>query len=406
MASIPLDDPCFIGRYEVKRELGRGSMGVVVLARDPLADQLVAIKVLEPAPGASLPEVEEMKARFLNEARAAGRLSHPHIVKVIVASEDAETGQAFMVMEYVDGVELTELIQAGLDPERVVSIISDVASALEHAHERGVIHRDIKPANVLVDTNGRAKLADFGVARLVGSDMTRVGQVLGSPAYMAPEQVRGRPVGPTTDVFSLAVMAYEALTLKRPFGGDNLLGAMHAVLHEQHVPPSTLVPSLGPAVDALFERALAKRPEDRPASPTELAKELEKAVLGRASARPAPAISTATVSLPGRSNVALGAAIVLAALAFVAVGWVLGDGSSAEAAPPPAPVAVEPPAPVVEPAPKPKPKPASKPKAAPRRSKPTSTARKSGPTAQRQHSSPASQPTAQPKAPVRQPELP
>ena len=295
-----------IGRYEIQRELGRGAMGVVYLARDPRVDRLVAIKTLETSGGTDPALIDELKERFLNEARAAGRLNHPGVVAVLDADEDAVTGRAFLVMEYVEGTELRVLLASKPASARVAGIIDDLAAALEHAHERGVIHRDVKPANVIVDGSGRCKLADFGVARLGDSTMTKAGQLLGSPAYMAPEQIRGKLVGPASDLFSLAVLAYEALTGQRPFRGDDLVSTTHAILHETPEPPSRLSSSLPAAVDAVFEKALAKKPEERHPSTTAFAKALRGALLDVSetiAVAPRPAVTVARPPTAGRRRI-------------------------------------------------------------------------------------------------------
>lgn len=311
-----------IGRYEILRELGRGAMGVVFLARDPRVDRLVAIKTLESAGGTDPELARELKERFLNEARAAGRLNHPGVVAVLDADEDAVTGRAYLVMEYVEGTELRALLPSRLASVRIADIIDDIAAALEHAHARGVIHRDVKPANVIVDGSGRCKLTDFGVARLGDSTMTKAGQLLGSPAYMAPEQIRGKQVTPATDLFSLAVLAYEALTGLRPFRGDDLVSTTHAILHEEPEPPSRVRSALAPAVDAVFRRALAKQPEERHPSAGAFSRALRGALLDvgeTIAVPPAGAIAPPPARFPRRVMVLAVAALLLLLVGAVAL---------------------------------------------------------------------------------------
>jgi serine/threonine protein kinase len=309
--------PVTIGRYRIEAELGRGAMGTVYRARDPRIDRLVALKVLRPQAQLDPETAEAVKQRFLNEGRAAGRLNHPNIVTVYDADEDAATGLAYIAMEHVEGVELRELTRRGLDPERLADVLGQVAAALDHAHERGVIHRDVKPANVLVSADGLAKLTDFGIARLGSSTMTQDGAFLGSPAYMSPEQVRGERVTRASDVFSLGVVAYEALTGRKPFEGADLVSTTHSIANEEPKPPSVVAPTLSRAVDGVLARALAKRPEDRPASAGELARELRRAV---AAARARPATSSERSSRWARPAVAAALVIVAGLVAWIAFG--------------------------------------------------------------------------------------
>jgi serine/threonine-protein kinase len=241
-------------------------MGVVVLARDPHLGRRVALKTYELPEGISEEMAQEFQTRLLREAHAAANLSHPHIVTVHDAGVDPGRGFPYIVMEYVPGRSLKEIL-AG--PRRMsldlgLRIIDSLADALDAAHKTGIVHRDIKPANLLVrESDGEVKIADFGVARLSASELTRTGTLIGSPAYMSPEQVRGGEVDGRSDLFSLAVVFYEALTARRPFAGDDLPAVMYSVAHGTPEPPSRLVRSLPQAIDAFFARALAKEPGDR-----------------------------------------------------------------------------------------------------------------------------------------------
>ena len=255
-----------IGRYVLESEIGRGAMGVVYLARDPRLRRQVAVKTYTLPEGLDRERLEEYHARFLREAQAAASLLHPGIVVIYDAGDDPKHGLPYIAMEYVPGRSLRQLLENGgrIAPRwafRMGSILSD---ALRVAHEAGIIHRDIKPANVLLRApDGAPKIADFGVARLSTSDLTSTGASLGSPAYMSPEQIRGGAVDGRSDLFSLAVLLYEALTGRRPFTGDDLASLTYSIAHETPVPVSRRARNLPSGLDAFFERALAKHPEDR-----------------------------------------------------------------------------------------------------------------------------------------------
>jgi hypothetical protein len=315
-----------LGRYVVEGELGRGAMGVVYRARDPRIDRVVALKALAIPPGADGDTAEHLKQRFLNEARAAGRLHHPGIVTVFDADEDPATGTAYMAMELVAGQELKALMASGLPPARLLAILADVAAALDHAHERGVIHRDVKPANILVTPEGRAKLTDFGIARLGAQTLTQDGQFLGSPAYMAPEQVRGHAVSKAADIHALGVIVYEGLTGRRPYGGPDLVSTTHAITHDEPQRPSEIVRTLPAAVDEALGRALAKDPARRHPSASELVREVALAFAGSAALEPTAALpagaSIARTGPPGgaaarRARWMAAGAVVLVALAVL-----------------------------------------------------------------------------------------
>jgi hypothetical protein len=241
-------------------------MGVVYLAHDPRVRRDLAIKTYLLPDGLPPERETEFRERFLREAQAAGALDHPAIVTIYDADEDPAAGTPFIAMEYVPGRTLRDLLQkeGRLAPERAVAMIGDVAEALHVAHSAGVVHRDIKPANILVrETDGAVKIADFGVARLAASDLTQSGASLGSPAYMAPEQIRGGAVDGRSDLFALAAIFYESLAGRRPFDGEDLSALAYAVVHQNVVPISRLVPGATGGLDRFFERALAKDPEDR-----------------------------------------------------------------------------------------------------------------------------------------------
>jgi predicted Ser/Thr protein kinase len=255
-----------IGRYEIERELGRGAMGVVYLARDPRVRRQVAIKTYHVPEGLKPEQEAEFRERFLREAQAAGALNHPAIVTIYDADDDPDNRTPFIAMEYVQGQSLSDLLSAhgSLAPDLAFDQAEAVAEALHEAHTAGIVHRDIKPANLLIpDGSAKVKVADFGVARMATSDLTKTGHSLGSPAYMSPEQVRGQPADGRSDLFSLAVVLYEALCGERPFKGDSLTALAYAVVHETPVPVSRIREGLPAGIDDFFDRALAKDPAKR-----------------------------------------------------------------------------------------------------------------------------------------------
>jgi tRNA A-37 threonylcarbamoyl transferase component Bud32 len=255
-----------IGRYEIEREIGRGAMGVVYLAHDPRLQRRVAVKTYTLPDGISEDLAKEFHERFLREARAAASLSHPGIVTIFDAGEDQALGLPYIAMEYVEGQSLKQRLEKGdrLDPSWVLGFGANLAEALHVAHRAGIVHRDIKPANILIrEVDGAVKIADFGVARLKASDLTQSGASLGSPGYMSPEQVRGGSLDGRSDLFSLAVVLYEALCGKRPFHGDDLVSLAYSIAHDTQVPLSRQLRDCPLGLDRFFNRALSKDPESR-----------------------------------------------------------------------------------------------------------------------------------------------
>jgi serine/threonine-protein kinase len=254
-----------IGRYEVESEIGRGAMGVVYLAHDPRLNRRVAIKTYSLPEGMSRIEEREFRERFIREARAAGRLAHPGVVTVHDVDEDDDSGALFITMEHVPGTNLEKLLrESRIEPERARSIVDQVAEALHVAHAAGIVHRDVKPANILVrDPDEAVKVADFGVARLPASELTRSGAAVGSPAYMSPEQIRGREVDGRSDLFSLAAILYEMLCGERPFAGEDTSALAYSIVHETPVPISKRFAGSTAGLDSFFDRALAKDPAAR-----------------------------------------------------------------------------------------------------------------------------------------------
>ncbi len=264
-----------LGKYELRHVLGKGAMGTVYEGFDPIIARRLAIKTVR-LPSPDDLEAQDELARFKREAQAAGRLSHPNIVGVFDYGETAEI--AYIVMEFVDGTTLKHVLDKGerFPPAEILRIMEMLMAGLQYSHERGVVHRDIKPANIMLTKTGEVKIADFGIARIESSSMTQAGTMLGTPSYMSPEQFMGQTADARTDLYSAGVMLYQLLTGEKPFEGG-LTAIMHKVLHTEPPPPSALSFTVTPAVDAVVNRAMAKRPEDRFASATEFAQVLRQA---------------------------------------------------------------------------------------------------------------------------------
>ncbi len=251
-----------LGRYEVVGTLGQGAMGVVYKARDPLIDRIVAIKTINL--GLALEEKEEYEERFYQEAKAAGRLSHPNIVTIYDVGKSGDV--AYIAMEFLRGQELRDIMnESGLLPiDRVLDIAAQVAQGLAYAHEHGIVHRDVKPSNIMVGKDGHVKITDFGIARMASSAVrTQTGMVLGSPKYMSPEQVMGKELDQRSDIFSLGVMLYEMLTGQAAFDGENVNAIMYKTLNLVLAPPNTLNPEVPEMANYILAKALTKGMEDR-----------------------------------------------------------------------------------------------------------------------------------------------
>jgi serine/threonine-protein kinase len=252
------------GRYEMLSELGRGAMGVVYKARDPQIDRLVALKTISLL-GQEPDEEKEYRLRFMNEAQAAGRLHHSGIVSVFDVGEDPENHDPYIVLEYVPGESLSRILsrEKKLPFERALKLVEQIADALDYAHAQGVIHRDIKPANILITQDGRPKIADFGIAKLNLAHFTIPGRVLGTPAYMAPEQLSGEAVDGRSDLFSLGVILYAMVTGHSPFQGNSATTVCFKVANREPIAASALDMTLPPQLDAVISRAMAKDPNER-----------------------------------------------------------------------------------------------------------------------------------------------
>lgn len=386
-----------LGKYQIRRPLGKGAMGVVYEGFDPVIERTVAIKTILPAQLNSA-EAMDIMARFKREAQAAGRLNHPGIVAVYdygeeiaqdVSEEDATMMAvapastqriAYIAMEFVKGKELKEYLDKGdrFPLAEVARIMGEILDAMDHAHAQGVIHRDMKPANVMLLDGGRVKVADFGIARVEASELTQAGTVMGTPSYMSPEQFMGHTVDGRSDLFSCGVILYQLLTGERPFTGETSTTIMYKVLREEPAPPSALNLSLAPALDAVIAKALAKQPAQRFQNGRAFAAALRAAIADQQEeiafaaanqAQPAIATTTSTASQsfaaaplpvappqPRRAPVGAWVAAGAAAVAVVAGGYLVlmpgrtGAPAVAQAAAPttaPAAVAT---APAAEPA--------------------------------------------------------
>jgi serine/threonine-protein kinase len=283
-----------LGRYRLLAELGRGAMGVVYRAEDPMLSRTVAIKTINMV--ADPAERAEYEKRFYQEAKAAGGLSHPNVVTIYDIGHAGDV--VYMAMEYVEGTELRDLLNRGrIDAAVAVDILAQVAEGLAYAHARGIVHRDVKPANIMVPRDGPAKIMDFGIARMRASDVkTQTGMLLGSPKYMAPEQLLGGQVDQRCDIFSLGVVLYEALTGAPPFSGADITQVMYQIVHADPPPPSALNSRVPPMLDLIAAKALAKDPAARYPDARELAADL-RACRAQVAARTVAAEADDTIIL-------------------------------------------------------------------------------------------------------------
>lgn len=279
----------FLGRYRLVKVLGQGAMGVVYEAVDTRLGRTVAIKTVLRSHLADDSSAGEYASRFEREAQAAARLAHPNIVTVHDFGEHEDI--SYIVMEFVRGQELSKVFEAGqaLPLTQTLRIMAELLAALDFAHTQGIVHRDVKPANVMLDAGGHVKLTDFGVARVANTtqDRTMPGTLVGTPSYMAPEQVLGLAVGSRADIFAAGVILYQCLTGQRPFAGAGPFAVQRQIVQDDPKPPSAIAPQLPRAFDDVIARALAKQPEDRYASAAAFAEalaDLEAASTRRATA--------------------------------------------------------------------------------------------------------------------------
>jgi tRNA A-37 threonylcarbamoyl transferase component Bud32 len=270
------DVPKQLGKYQIRRAIGKGAMGIVYEGFDPIIDRVVAIKTIK-KDELDAEEAEEHSRRFLIEAKAAGRLNHKNIVGIYDYGE--EKGLSFIVMEFVQGKELKSFFAARhpFSMSQIVRLMGELLDALGYSHSRGVVHRDVKPDNIFVTDEGSVKLGDFGIARIDSTSKTHAGTVLGTPSYMAPEQIRGETADARSDLYAAGVILYQFLVGERPFSGG-MVAVMQKVLMEAPKPPSSHNPSIPEAIDTVVLRALAKVAGDRFASAAEFSRELTAAV--------------------------------------------------------------------------------------------------------------------------------
>jgi serine/threonine-protein kinase len=262
-----------VGKYRVLSQIGEGAMGVVYRALDPVLNRPVAIKVMSDA----VARDESLRERFLREAQAAGSLQHPNVITIYDFGE--VDGHLYIAMEFVEGDDLEDLLakRVPLSLAQKIDILVEVLTGLSYAHKRGIVHRDIKPANIRIDEEGRARIMDFGIAHITSSNMTRTGVMVGTPAYMAPEQIVGGPVSAATDIFSVGAVMYELLTNAKPFDGETLQTIMYKIVSQSPPDVSTLLPGLPASLNVIVQKALAKEPSARYATSMEMANALSSA---------------------------------------------------------------------------------------------------------------------------------
>lgn len=294
--SLSMSEPTKFGKYEIRRELGRGAMGIIYEGLDPFIQRAVAIKTIQKFL-IDESQAQEIFNRFRREAQAAGRLTHPNIVSIYEYGEDNDV--AFIAMELVVGKELKEYFDTHdrFEISKCEGIMQQLLDALEYSHSRGVVHRDIKPSNILITQDGQVKVADFGIAKIESSDITQAGAVLGTPTYMSPEQFIGLAVDHRSDIYSAGVILYQFLTGERPFTGS-MTTIMHKVLHQAPVPPSALNANVSIALNDVVSKAMAKLPEARFQTAAEFLQALKQAIQApHASAGKPPGLGAATKPL-------------------------------------------------------------------------------------------------------------
>ena len=281
------------GRYQIFDELGKGSMGIVYRAHDPQIDRLVAVKVLRQDKVTS----EDFVRRFLQEAKAIGRLSHPNIVTVYDAGQDHNT--IFIAMELLKGKPLSEFSQnRGLRLQQIVNIGVQVAEALDYAHGQGIFHRDIKPPNIILSSEEQVKITDFGIAHIEDPNAphhTQIGDILGTPFYMSPEQVAGQPVDGRSDLFSLSVILYELYTGKKPFTGSSITSIFNSIMQDSPAEPAETDSPVAPMLSSIIMTGLNKAPEKRFQTGKEMATALKRCLQRRKS-------DTRIFPAPGRTK--------------------------------------------------------------------------------------------------------
>ncbi|MDH7513398.1 MAG: serine/threonine-protein kinase [Clostridiales bacterium] len=267
-----------IGKYTVLSILGKGGMGIVYKALDPDIEREVAIKTIRFDTLIDGTEKDDVMTRFIREAKAAGRLSHPNITTIYDVCREKDV--TYIVMQFVEGQSLQGLIDSGkkFPPQEIIQLMKPLCDCLDYAHESGIVHRDIKPGNILIDKSGKPYLADFGVARIETSTLTQSGTTVGTLSYMSPEQVKGQTVDRRSDIFALGVILYELLAGKKPFAGDNLSTIVYKIVHEEPERITAVNKDLPRGYETVIQKALAKNPEDRYQNCREIIADLENAV--------------------------------------------------------------------------------------------------------------------------------
>lgn len=282
-------------------------MGIVYLAKDPLIGRLVALKTIRAAAQADDDDAKEFQQRFVREAQAAGILNHPAIVTVHDIGQDDASGVSFIAMEYVEGYNLKEVLAQGrpLTFDMIGDLIGQIADALDFAHSKGIVHRDVKPANIILIEGNRAKITDFGIAKIASgvSNLTSTGQFLGTPNYMAPEQIKGSAVDGRTDIFSLGICLYECLTRRKPFGGDSLTSISYKIVHEPFSPLLEVNPQIPSGYEDVVATALAKDPARRYQRGRDMANAVRAVVRGDKPVRHDPALEEATMVTRNRDKI-------------------------------------------------------------------------------------------------------
>ncbi len=257
------------GRYEILKELGKGAMGVVYQAQDPQINRTIALKVLREDRVTS----EDFVQRFLKEAMAIGRLSHPNIVTIYDVGRDH--GTVYLAMEFLEGRPFNDIIrESTLSPTQIADLAIQLADSLDYAHKKGIVHRDIKPSNIMMTPEGKIKLTDFGIARIEDASMhqqTRAGEILGTPVYMSPEQVMGQQIDGRSDLYSLGVILYELAAGSRPYSGENLASIFRAITLDSPKDPAEINPGIPPGLSRLIMKSLNKKADDRFQTGSEMA---------------------------------------------------------------------------------------------------------------------------------------
>jgi len=295
-------DQTKIGKYDIVRELGRGAMGIVHEGIDPLIGRKVAVKTIRFDVLTAPAEQHEAQQRFMREARSAGNLSHPSIVTIYEVGQ--HEGLTFIAMEFIEGESLESMLASGqrLPLASIIDLVAQLGDALDYAHRSGVVHRDIKPANVLIDKEGRPRIVDFGIARIASSSLTQTNMVLGTPSYMAPEQIAGHPVDHRADLFALGAILYELLTLQRAFPGENVTTVIYKIMNVTPPPARSVDATLSPGLDVVISKALSKDPDQRYQSGRALADDLRH--YDRLTAAPDPSLTATAAMQPVTATVA------------------------------------------------------------------------------------------------------